>query len=83
MTELIGLEVILQGSARQEQPIDRTEEEGPKIGDLDNILRGVTTGKKTTLWASPFPNILDNRCTLREQMWGISGDFIAFLYQGE
>lgn len=32
-------------------------------------LRGVTTGKNATLWASPFPNILDNMCTLREQVW--------------
>lgn len=32
-------------------------------------LRGVTTGRKTTLWASPFPNTLDKMCTLREQQW--------------
>lgn len=32
LTELIGLEVILQGSACQKQPTDRAEEEeGPKI----------------------------------------------------
>lgn len=65
LTELIGLEVISQGSACQKQPIDRAEEEGPKIWDLG----GVTTGRKTTLWASPFPNTLDKLCTLREQVW--------------
>lgn len=69
LTELIGLEVISQGPACQKQPLTEQRRRAQRFETQITYVKGVTTGRKTTLWASPFPNTLGKMCTLREQVW--------------
>lgn len=67
---LLALRSYYKGQHAKSSPLtEQRRRRAQRFETLITYLRGVTTGKKMTLWASPFPNILDNMCTLKEQVW--------------